>query len=535
MAYISLYRKWRPQRFSDVIGQTHVTRTLQNALQMGRIGHAYLFSGPRGTGKTTIAKLFAKAVNCAKGPGPEPCDECENCLQIKQGVSMDVIEIDGASNRGIDEIRDLREKVRFVPSQGRYKVYIIDEVHMLTTEAFNALLKTLEEPPSHAIFIFATTEPHKVPATILSRCQSFSFHRIALTDLVARLRQIAEAESLEVSDSALHLIARNAQGGLRDALSLLDQCIAFADSAISVEDVKALLGVVEFDLVADFTAALLARNLVRALEDIEQVVVLGKDLTQFATAVLEYWRDLMVYKAGGGSPEDYTDAELAKLVEQAKSADLAELTGMVALLGETLPEVRRYQTKLPLELVALKVVTRQGLPEQAQSADFPRPVVNNPVEAQPVTQPEPVRKEKPATKPEPPVSEEPVASEGQASSALQRWPEFLAYLKTRQLLKLQALLRDATPKLDGQKLWVVFRPEMTFHRDNINLAGNREELEAAAAEFFRTRWQIEAVCGEVPSMEPTDNSKKISNWEQDPLVQRAINMFGASIVKIEEK
>jgi len=404
---------------------------------------------------------------------------------------------------------------------------------MLTTEAFNALLKTLEEPPGHAIFIFATTEPHKVPATILSRCQSFSFHRIALADLVARLRQVADAEKLEIADGALHLIARNAQGGLRDALSLLDQCIAFASDSISVEDVKELLGVVEFDLVADFTAALQERNLVRALEDIEQVVALGKDLTQFASAVLEYWRDLMVYKAGGGSPEDYTDAEQAKLVEQAESANLAELTKMVALMGETLPEVRRYQTKLPLELVALKAITRPELPEgpQALAGDQRTSAAKKQTEVQ--TKSEPLPKTKPAPKPSQNMQQS-ANQDYPEGSGLERWPEFLAFLKTRQLLKLQALLRDALPKLDGQKLWLIFRPEMTFHRDNINLAGNREELEAAAAEFFQTRWEIEAVCGGVPSSETAENTQG-SSREQDPIVQRAINMFGASIVKIEEK
>ena len=281
MTYISLYRKWRPQTFSEIIGQDHITRTLQNAIQMGRIGHAYLFSGPRGTGKTTVAKLLAKALNCTNGPIPEPCDQCENCRQIREGVSLDVAEIDGASNRGIDEIRDLREKVRFVPSQGRYKVYIIDEVHMLTTEAFNALLKTLEEPPQHVIFIFATTEPHKVPATIISRCQTFEFHRIALPDLLERLEQVSQAEGLKPSAAALNLIARNAQGGLRDALSILDQCIAYAGAEIAVEDVKELLGVVDFDLLTKYTAAIQTGNLVEALIIIDEVLSLGKDLTQF--------------------------------------------------------------------------------------------------------------------------------------------------------------------------------------------------------------------------------------------------------------
>ena len=233
MAYVALYRKWRPKTFSDLVGQEHVSRTLSQAIETGRVGHAYLFSGPRGTGKTSTAKILAKALNCEQGPTTEPCNECESCRRVNDGTSMDVFEIDAASNRGIDEIRDLRETVKFAPANGKYKVYIIDEVHMLTSEAFNALLKTLEEPPERVVFILATTEVHKVPATIQSRCQRYDFKRIAVREIAERLRYVAENSEIKAEDAALALIARESAGGMRDALSTLDQCASLAEEQVT--------------------------------------------------------------------------------------------------------------------------------------------------------------------------------------------------------------------------------------------------------------------------------------------------------------
>lgn len=299
MAYVALYRKWRPQGFDSLVGQEAVRTALTNALETGRIAHAYLFAGPRGTGKTSTAKILAKAVNCEHGPTPNPCNKCQNCVRINDGTSMDVFEIDAASNRGIDEIRDLREKVAFAPVNGRYKVYIIDEVHMLTTEAFNALLKTLEEPPPHVIFILATTEPHKIPATIHSRCQRFDFKRVTDSDIVKRLREVADGSGIAADDDALQLIAVQADGGMRDALSLLDQCGVMAER-VSAETVRSVLGIVGREALRELVKAIGEGNVPEALELLEALLAGGKDVKQIITELAEYLRAVLLYKA---SPE----------------------------------------------------------------------------------------------------------------------------------------------------------------------------------------------------------------------------------------
>ena len=294
MATQALYRKWRSRTFDEVIGQEHVTRTLQNALAAERVAHAYLFTGPRGTGKTTTARLLAKAVNCVGDGDTKPCGACHICRAVDEGRLLDMIEIDAASNRGIDEIRDLREKVGFRPGEARVKFYIIDEVHMLTDPAFNALLKTLEEPPPHVIFVLATTEPHKIPATIVSRCQRFDFRRIPLSDMTQWLAHIAEAEALQVEPAALESIARQGGGSMRDAISLLDQLTAYGSETITLAQVQAVLGSVASQSVIELADSLIDGDLARGLDVINQVVGDGAEPRQFTREFVEYLRGLLL-------------------------------------------------------------------------------------------------------------------------------------------------------------------------------------------------------------------------------------------------
>ena len=315
MSYLVLARKWRPQTFSEVIGQEHITETLKKAVEKGRIAHAYLFAGPRGCGKTTTARLLAKIINCENPKGAEPCNECASCTAITEGRHLDVMEIDGASNRGIDEIRDLREKISYAPSQGRSKIYIIDEVHMLTPQAFNALLKTLEEPPVHVYLVFATTEPHKVPSTILSRCQRFNFKRLELREIAAQLEKICTAEKVKYESEALTLIARRAEGSMRDGESLLDQCIAASEGAIDLALVRRVLGLVDSQLITDLLKAIGARDRGAALTIVDRVVEAGLDLEEFFLAYIEGLRNLLVMSVEGGASAGFLDLSKGEIEE----------------------------------------------------------------------------------------------------------------------------------------------------------------------------------------------------------------------------
>ncbi len=360
MAYEVLARKWRPQLFEDVVGQEHVTRTLQNALQSGRVAHAYLFVGPRGIGKTSVARIFAKALNCVDGPTVKPCGKCDACREIAAGNCMDVIEIDAASNTGVDHVRDLRETVKYSPVRGKYKVYIIDEVHMLSTAAFNALLKTLEEPPPHVVFMFATTEPEKVLATIVSRCQRFNLRRIPVNLIIERLHKIAAAENLQLDDDAALAIARGAEGGMRDAQSALDQMISFTGAHITEPDVLSVFGLVSRSVIAGLVDAVLNGDAAGVLQTIAELDTGGKDLQRFSLELLQYFRDLLVVLNAGDAAAglDVLDSQLDELRRQAGSTSAARVLRVVGLLAEAEERMRYALSRRTVLEVALLRATR---------------------------------------------------------------------------------------------------------------------------------------------------------------------------------
>ena len=346
MAYQALYGKWRPLEFEDVKGQEHIVTTLKNQIRADRIGHAYLFCGTRGTGKTTVAKIFAKAVNCEHPVDGSPCGECPTCKAIAEGRSMNVIEIDAASNNGVDNIREIRDEVQYSPTEGRYKVYIIDEVHMLSIGAFNALLKTLEEPPAYVIFILATTEAHKIPVTILSRCQRYDFHRISIETIAGRLSQLMEAEHINVEEKAIRYVAKAADGSMRDALSLLDQCIAFyLGQDLKYENVLEVLGAVDTAVFAEMLSYILKADTYACMQLLEQIIMQGRDLGQFVSDFVWYLRNLLLVKTTDdeAKAEDIIDVSadnLEQLKKDSKQVDVDTLMRYIRVLSELANELK---------------------------------------------------------------------------------------------------------------------------------------------------------------------------------------------------
>ncbi|MDD5308407.1 MAG: DNA polymerase III subunit gamma/tau [Deltaproteobacteria bacterium] len=364
MSYLVLARKWRPQKFDEVVGQAHVTRTLMNAIVMGRVAHAFLFAGARGVGKTSMARILAKSLNCVNGPTVTPCGQCESCRAVAAGTAVDVIEIDGASNNSVDDVRELRETVPYRPVLGRFKIYVIDEVHMLSLSAFNALLKTLEEPPPHVKFVFATTEPHKIPVTILSRCQRYDFRRIPTAAVVERIRKIVGSEGIAAEDAALALIGREAEGSMRDALSVLDQVLAAGVQKITAEAVADLLGVVARSVFYDLSAALLASDAKRCIEIVREVDRQGYDLPIFARGLLEHLRNLVVASVCEDDRGllDLPEDEIDDLAAQARSAGRDTLHRLFKHFSEAFEAIARSQhSRILLETTLARLADLGGL------------------------------------------------------------------------------------------------------------------------------------------------------------------------------
>lgn len=384
-------RKYRPGTFADVIGQPHVVQTLVNAISTQRLAHAYLFSGTRGVGKTTVARILAKALNCERGPTPTPCDTCPNCLEIAQGTSVDVIEIDGASNTGVDDVREIRENVKFAPFRGHYRVYIIDEVHMLSTSAFNALLKTLEEPPAHVVFIFATTEIHKIPATILSRCQHYNFRRIPRTEIIQRLRHVATQDGIAVEDRSLASIARAGEGSMRDALSLLDQAVAFSGKTLRQADLETLLGAVPQEHVRAMVSAVVAQDSPAAVRVVAHLLDQGHELRPYCADLVEHLRDLLVAAVVPASQNmrelqgliDLPEEELRQLAADAKAFTIEQLHDLFRIFSQAEDALRTStHPQFALEVAAVRATRLMGSTPQPPTVPAP-PVPSAPATRRP--------------------------------------------------------------------------------------------------------------------------------------------------------
>jgi DNA polymerase III subunit gamma/tau len=522
MRHTTLYRRWRPRRFGGIVGQEPVVRTLRRAIETDRVSHAYLFSGPRGTGKTSTAKVLAMGLNCENGPTPEPDGTCESCRAIVGNSSLDVLEMDAASNRGIDEIRDLRDKVNLAPAAGRMKVYIIDEVHMLTAEAFNALLKMLEEPPEHVVFVLATTEKHKVLPTIISRCQSFDFRRPSIETLTEKLREISDAEDIEVEPEALTVIARAGRGSFRDAEGLLDQLSSFAEGRITASMVRELLGGVGPESLIETTYALHERRAADALRIVDRLSGGGKDLGQFVGELLAHLRNLMllpyapeVALAGVGAEER------PQLEEQANAVPTAEVVRLIEALGDALNLMRRGgDPKLELELVFLKLTRDYTEPDMTTILDrletLERAVENgNAATTPPLAAADTVREEPPeegepaqeAVEPDAPyenasIQEDPDDLWETGIDLASEWHEIIGELKRRRQALTAAVYGEArVESFDGSVLLLVYPEEQSFHVGMAKDSGHLQKLGAVLEERLgsKPRLEIRAAGGEAPT------------------------------------
>jgi len=498
MEYQSLYRKWRPQVFEDIIGQEHITQTLMNAISLNRIAHAYIFSGPRGVGKTTTARILAKSLNCEKGPTTHPCNKCEKCIRITDGYSMDVIEIDGASNRGIDDIRDLRNKVKFAPVEGKYKVYIIDEVHMLTAEAFNALLKTLEEPPSHVIFVFATTAPHKIPNTILSRCQWFNFRRIPLQDIITKLKMISRDEELNIDDKALNIIARSSTGSMRDAESTLDQVIAYCGKEISLQSVRDILGIIKEDIFYDFMETIIKNDLVKGIEIINQISDSGGDPSQFVKNLMEYVHNLSLIKFCTQEALDFKGIfteDRKRVLKQSNLIEVEKLFTIVDHLAEVEKKMRyTHHPWILLEMLLIKFTTGENYSLKEVEEERDTAQLDKKLDKKKVEKKEEVLLKKTVQNK---VKEKklPVHSPKNSTDIdLEKiWPKILDKIKKTKMSVYSFIVANNLLTIENDRLIIGFNKKYIFHKESLEKKSNKALLKELIKEEIGRPLIIECI------------------------------------------
>jgi DNA polymerase-3 subunit gamma/tau len=574
--YLVLARKWRPQVFEEVVGQRHITQTLQNAISQKRVAHGFLFTGARGVGKTSTARILAKALNCETGPKINPCNQCANCQEITNGSSMDVIEIDGASNRGIDEIRELRENVRYTPAKSHYKIYIIDEVHMLTKEAFNALLKTLEEPPPHIVFIFATTEPHKIPATILSRCQRYDFKRISLKEIMESLKRVVVEEGIQISQRGLISISQESEGSLRDAQSLLDQVIAYAGKNILDEDIAEVLGLIDRKILSDTIEAIADKDVERCMEIIEQVYHFGYDLQHFCQELLQSLRNLILIKVSQ-HPEgliELPEEDLELFRKQAEKFQFDQLNHLFSILlkGEqeiaqstfprtmlemTLIRMATLRPILPVDemMKKLEALENKELPKGAKEKKTPpaggRAVRSGTSEADKEEEDRPSKNwektedSKIFEKAEglEDLKKEEALNEGPPKDWEEKWKGLVDFTRARNPILGSFLALGNLVYLSDEKIEIGFDKD-SFHYERMLERENRNQLESICHEYLQKKTKV-VVSPLNPGVESkgrvalnkgeamrNELEKRSENREEEnPIVREALRLFNGKIVE----
>jgi DNA polymerase-3 subunit gamma/tau len=539
VSYQVFARKYRPQTFDDLVGQEHVTRTLKNAVEQNRLAHAYLFDGPRGIGKTSTARILAKALNCIKGPTVNPCGVCDSCKEITGGNSLDVLEIDGASNNGVEQVRELRDNVRYAPAKGRYKIYIIDEVHMLSSQAFNALLKTLEEPPEHVKFIFATTEPQKVLPTILSRCQRFDLHRIPANLIAKHLQFIAQNEKVKLEPAAAHAIARGADGGLRDAESMLDQLVAFCGTNIAEADVLSIFGFTAEQTIAAFSEKILRGETAAALGLLDEQAAAGKEMMKFMSDLIAHLRDLLVFKVKPDALADEAAPEIqsslgaeAALIETDRLLDLIEQFAAAEGRMKWAPN-----KKLHFEVAVIKAIQTLGQVTLTEVIDN-LTALRSGAPIAPIPAPAPARDRSPTPNAPPTLEKKPPTP---PSDIAKVWPQAVQLVYARRPLIKTWI--DAAHFLgtEGHHFLLGFAPDRKTVMESLSRPTNRSFLDGLLKELTGTDWKVKLSMEEhLPETPPPSESaapppqpnESIETFKNDPLIKEALEIFKGEIKSV---
>ena len=524
----ALYRVYRPKTFGDVVGQEHIVKTLKNQIKNNNIGHAYLFSGTRGTGKTSTAKIFARAVNCLNPINEEPCNECEICIDTLNDNIMDIVEIDAASNNSVDDIRELRESVKYTPSKAKYKVYIIDEVHMLSQGAFNALLKTLEEPPSYVIFILATTEPHKIPATILSRCQRFDFKRVSSKDIASRMSYICKKENIEAEEKALSLIARNSQGALRDALSILDQCMSFGNEKIEYNDVIELLGTVNIDELFELSQSIIDENTKKSLEILNEFIIWGKDIRNLINDLIDHFRNLMVCKVSKDLDEiiSLPEESIERLKEQSQNVNINDLIRILNILSETQDSMKSSSnTRILAEVTIMKIAqpmfdeSKEALIKRIENLEEKIESGNIKVSTVQIEQSKDVKsqiiEDNKVEENKEDVAYEEVKSED-VRLVESSWKKVTQKIKDDRKLSVAALLKEVnTFNVKDNILYLIFNDNFSFARTRLNSKETIEYIESIIREVLNRSFNIQIYLkSEVASLNLSETINKADEGEE---------------------